>query len=193
MRLAILASLILSSSLFGHAAIIEFDLSPPGTDSGIGLHPLNEVIPGTSDGSGNEIGAGISFDTGTRLLTLNIAYGSAFGFSDLTGPAFSWLLHGPSPLGETAPVLFNLQAFHTFAINPIQGGQIVGAVTLDATQEAGLLAGLNYINIYTPENPGGELRGQLVVVPEPSSMLLLGMAVSVFLWRSAKSRSQKSC
>lgn len=194
MRLTLFGSLLLISAICGRAAIVEFDLSPPGTDSGIGLHRLNEVIPGASNGSGNEIGAGIFFDTGTRLLTLNLAYGSAFGFSDLTGPAFSWLLHGPSSLGETAPVLFNLQAFHTFAINPIQGGQIVGAVTLDANQEAGLLAGLNYINIYTPENFGGELRGQLVVVPEPSSMmLLLGIGASAVLWRCVRNRRQESC
>ena len=182
MRLATLAILLLSSPMFGHAAIIEFDLSPPGIDSGIGLHSLNEVIPGTSDGSGNEIGTGIFFDTSTRLLTLNLGYGSAFGFTDLTGPAFSWLLHGPSPLGETAPVLFNLQSLNTFALDPTHGGQIIGTVTLDTTQATGLLAGLNYINIYTPANPGGELRGQLVAVPEPSAMtLLFGIGASFLL------------
>lgn len=185
--IALLAAAISST----HANIFEFDLSPPGTSAGVGLHPLNEVIPGPSNGSGNEIGNGIFFDTSTRLLSLNLAYGSAFGFTDLTGPAFSWLLHGPSPLGETAPVLFNLQAFHTFALNPSLGGQIFGVVTLDATQEASLLAGLNYINIYTPANMGGELRGQLVLVPEPSSLLLLGMAASALLWRRARYRRKK--
>jgi hypothetical protein len=171
------------------AAIIEFDLSPPGTDSGIGLHRLNEVIPGPSTGSGDETGAGIFFDTSTRLLTLNLGYGTAFGFTDLTGPAFSWLLHGPSPASETAPALFNLQMFHTFAPNPAQGGQITGSLVLDSSQEATLLSGLSYINIYTPANLGGELRGQLVVVPEPAVMtLFFGIGVSAMLWRRATKR-----
>ena len=190
MRPTLFTSILLISSLFGHAAIIELDLSPPGTDAAVGLHPLNEVIPGFSNGSGNEVGAGIYFNTGTRLLTLNLAYGSAFGFTDLTGPAFSWLLHGPAPPGETAPVLFNLQAFHTFAPNPAQGGQIVGALALDTTQEADLLAGLNYINIYTLQNLGGELRGQIIVVPEPSSLLLLAAAASASLWFRTRNRNQ---
>jgi hypothetical protein len=189
MRASLSTLLFVGSALSGHAAFIEFDLSPPGAGPGVGLHPLNEVIPGFSNGSGNEIGAGIFFDTTTRLLTLNLAYGSAFGFSDLTGPAFSWLLHGPAPLGETAPVLFNLQPFHAFALNPAQGGQIVGAVTLDGAQEAGLLAGLNYINIYTPANLGGELRGQLILVPEPHPLaLVLGAGALALLWRAARAR-----
>jgi hypothetical protein len=185
----LLLSFLLGSAIVAPAAILEFDLSPPGAGPAVGLHPLNEVIPGSSTGSGNEIGAGIFFDTSTRLLTLNLAYGSAFGFTDLTSPAFSWLLHGPAPLGETAPVLFNLQAFHAFAPNPGQGGQIAGSLTLDAAQEAGLLAGLNYINIYTPANLGGELRGQLILVPEPHPLaLVLGAGALALLWRAVRAR-----
>jgi CHRD domain len=193
MRLTLVTSLlILCSSLIGHAAIVEFDLSPPGTDSSVGLHPLNEVIPGLSYGSGDEFGSGIFFDTGTRHLTLNLAYGSAFGFTDLTGPAFSWLLHGPSPFGETAPVLFNLQSFHTFASDPSSGGHIAGSFTLTTEQEAALLSGLTYINIYTPANLGGEIRGQLVVVPEPQAWALLALGAgvvtaSIFVRRRAAS------
>lgn len=173
MRATFLSIFLIGSALFTRAAIVEFDLSPPGSNAGVGLHPDNGVIPGPSTGTGNEIGSGIFLDTGTRMLTLNFAYGSAFGFTDLTGAAFSWLLHGPSPASETAPVIFNLQTFHTFALDPAQGGSIVGTIALDAEQEADLLAGLNYINIYTPANMGGEIRGQLVVVPEPASVVLL--------------------
>jgi len=189
MRAQLLSVLFLTVACFGRADIVEFDLSPPGSGVGIGLHPENEIIPGFSNGSGNEIGSGIFLDTGTRMLTLNFAYGSAFGFTDLTGPAFSWLLHGPSPVSETAPVIFNLQTFHTFALHPAQGGSIVGTIALDSAQEADLLAGLNYINIYTPANMGGEIRGQLVVVPEPASVVLLLAAGGFALfwnWRRAR-------
>jgi hypothetical protein len=189
MKTTLLLSFLLGSAIIAPAAVLEFDLSPPGAGPAVGLHPLNEVIPGASNGSGNEIGTGIFFDTATRLLTLQLAYGSAFGFSDLTGPAFSWLLHGPAPSGETAPVLFNLQSFHAFAPNPAQGGQIVAAITLDNAQEAGLFAGLNYINIYTPANLGGEIRGQLVLVPEPHpAMMLLASIAAILVWRCVQAR-----
>lgn len=186
MKLISLISIFIGGAVLVRAEIIEFALSPPGTTPGVGLHPANEVIPGSSSGSGNEIGSGIFFDTSTRLLTLHLAYGSAFGFSDLTGPAFAWLLHGPALDGETAPAVFNLQSLHNFAINPALGGEITGAIALDESQETSLLRGWSYINIYTPENLGGELRGQLVVVPEPTVMtLLLGIGASTLLWRLA--------
>ena len=44
--------------------------------------------------------------------------------------------------------------------------------------EAGLIAALNtgntYANIHNATFPGGEIRGQIEVTPEPSSLLLLG-------------------
>ena len=69
-------------------AVILFELSPAGTDNAVGLSPLNEV-PAVlnSTGSGNTNGAGITFDTGTLTLNLSLGYGSALGFSDLTGAA----------------------------------------------------------------------------------------------------------
>lgn len=191
MRAPLFATLLLIGPCLANAENLEIELSPPGTGPGVGLHPLNEIIPGLSNGSGNEVGSGIFFDSLTRILSLNLAYGSAFGFTDLTSPAFSWLLHGPAPLDETAPVIFDLRPLHTFAVDHAQGGHIDGTLTLNATQEADLLAGLYYINIYTPENIGGELRGQLVVVPEPNAMtLFLGLGASVLLWRFVGSRRQ---
>lgn len=196
MKLTLLTFLFLGGALFAPATVIQFDLSPPGFDAGIGLHPENEVIPGNSNGSGNEFGSGIFFDTSTGVLTLNLAYGSAFGFTDLTGPAFSWLLHGPSPSSETAPVLFNLQSLHGFANDPAQGGQIVGTVNLDSAQATDLLAGFDYINIYTPANVGGEIRGQLVSVsvsvPETGPpTFLFGMVTWALLLRWARNHRQK--
>jgi hypothetical protein len=40
-----------------------------------------------------------------------------------------------------------------------------------------LLAGLAYINFHTVQFPAGEIRGQLLPVPEPASLVLFGTAL----------------
>ena len=163
MKKTITTFLLLGSLCISHAVIWKFDLSPPGTDNAVGLSPLNEVPAVTnSTGSGNEIGSGISFDTSTLTLTLSVGYGSAFGFSNLSGPATVMHIHGPAPTNIAAPVLINLASNHTYAANPTNGGFIGGSVVYTADQAVFLLAGSNYINIHTALNPGGEIRGQLI-------------------------------
>lgn len=47
----------------------------------------------------------------------------------------------------------------------------------ESTFLTGLESGLAYVNIHDAVFPGGEIRGQLIATPEPSSMLLLGTGV----------------
>ena len=97
--LAPLALLALSTS--APAAVILFDLV--GT-AGPGLLGGNEApTPIVGGGSGGEIGAGIFFDDVTRVLTINIGWGSGNGFTDLTSPATAGgHIHGPTLSGGTA-------------------------------------------------------------------------------------------
>lgn len=175
---------------------VFLDISPPGTTAGIGLSPLNEFLAGApglgGTGSGGEIGSGIAFDPATLTLQLDVGYGSAAGFTDLTGAAFSWFLHGPSPIDQAGPVMIDLAPLHHFATDPLQGGFLEGEVHLTQTQADEVLAGLTYINLYTPDFPGGELRGQLIVaqVPEPVTTAWLWTLVAVggAVFRSRASR-----
>ena len=49
-----------------------------------------------------------------------------------------------------------------------------GNNTTLAAQLPNVLGGLAYLNYHTRQNPGGEIRGQIAVVPEPATVLLLG-------------------
>ena len=164
-----LSTIVLLGSLCASQAVIwNFNLSPAGTDNAVGLSPSNEVpVVTNSVGSGNEIGSGITFDTSTLTLTLSIGYGSALGFTDLTGPATVMHIHGPAPTNVATGVLIDLLPLHIPAANPTNGGSIVGTVTLTADQAAWLLASSNYVNIHTTLNPGGEIRAQLIPTNNP--------------------------
>lgn len=161
---------LLSSLALTQAAVIQFDLSPPGTDAAVGLSPTNEVPAASSPGFGNKISGGISFDTSNSTLTFALGFGSAAGFTDLVAPAVAMHIHGPAGAGTNGPVLFSLAPFHFVALDPAHGGVIIGSVVYPSNQVANLFAGLNYVNIHTATNLGGEIRGQLIpllnVAPE---------------------------
>jgi len=48
------------------------------------------------------------------------------------------------------------------------------ANTTLTAQLPNILAGRSYLNFHTTQFPGGEIRGQITVVPEPSTLALLG-------------------
>jgi len=127
---------------------------------------MNEVPPPTnSTGTGGAISGGLVFDSSSNILHLAIGYGSAAGFSNLTGAAIAMHIHSPAGPGTNAGVLIPLTAYHFPAANPTNGGIIFGAVPIGTNDVSNLMAGLNYINIHTPQYPGGEIRGQLLPAP----------------------------
>lgn len=155
----------LSTFALAQADVIEFDLSPAGMDAAVGLKPANEFpTVANSTGSGNEISAGIVFDTTTSTLTFAMGYGSSAGFTDLTGAATALHIHGPAAIGSATGVLFDLAPVHFPAAIPAQGGLIFGSVIYSPAQATDLLAGLNYVNIHTDANRDGEIRGQLIPI-----------------------------
>jgi hypothetical protein len=157
---------LMSSVALVQAEVIEFDLSPSGSSAAVGLSPANELPANASTGSGNAISGGISFDTDTSTLTFAIGYGSAAGFTDLTGAATGVHIHGPAAAVANGPVIFDLAPVHFPAADSTKGGVIFGSVVYTAAQATDLLAGLNYVNIHTEANSGGEIRGQLI--PDPN-------------------------
>ncbi len=169
------------------AAIVQFNVQGK---AGAGMLSGNENVAAINGnpGSGGEIGPGITFDDVTNVLTLNVGWGSGNGFTNLTGPVTVAHIHGPTTLagGSTGAAAFNdnhgvrfnldgtTVGFNNSATN---GGWANTMVTMNADQAVQLLSGQFYLNAHTAANTGGEIRGNLVAVPEPSSALLLGMGL----------------
>lgn len=89
-----------------------------------------------------------TFDPNTNVISYNISY------SGLIGTETAAHFHTGAP-GVNGPVIVVLPA----------GVSKVGTAPLTAAQVAQLLAGNVYTNIHSTVFPGGEIRGQLTVVP----------------------------
>ncbi len=172
MRFLLLAAILLNA-LFAtgaQAAPVNFLLTGPG---GTGLTTGSEPGIVVSPASGGLGPGGISFDPLSNLLTLDIRW------SNLTGPVTVAHIHGSATSNAgttaTAGVLQNLHDQLNF--NGLANGGYQGTVSVSVPNAALLLNGNTYINIHTAANPGGEIRGQLVAVPEPTSLSLLGVAL----------------
>lgn len=148
------------------------------------LTGAQEVPPSGSPGIGSAL---VTFDTVTNLLTLNVS------FSGLVSPTIASHIHCCTLPGTNAMVATQVPSFAGFPLgvttgtylqtfdmslassyNPAfitaQGGTVAQA---QAAFVAGLISGQTYLNIHTSQFPGGEIRGQLQAVPEPTTMLLL--------------------
>ncbi len=185
LNLLCLSLVLFAAATQSYAAVIQFDLQGTG---GFGLLNTNE--PGAIvGGTGGEIGAGISYDDVTNILSVNIGWGSSQGFIDLSSASNNSHIHGPtasnngSGFTQTAGVFATL----TRSSNLATGGTTIQTVSFPTAQnETDLLNGKFYINIHTANNGGGEMRGFLVAVPEPSRAVLGMMGIGFIAFRRSR-------
>ena len=154
------------------------------------LTGANEVPPVPSSATGL---ATVVLDAAAQTLQINAT------FSGLTSNTNAAHIHCCAPLGTNAGVATTVPAFPGFPLgvtsgtfssavfdltqatiyNPafvtLQGGTIPLA---EAALIAGIQNGTTYLNIHTVNFPGGEIRGQLEAVPEPTTLLLLGTTMA---------------
>jgi hypothetical protein len=112
------------------------------------LSGATEVPANASTGTGTLEG---TLDKKTNVLTWTLTY------SGLSGPAKAGHFHGPAAAGANAGVALG---FTGSVESPIKG-----TATLTPAQVTDLTAGKWYVNLHTAANPGGEVRGQVVVAP----------------------------
>ena len=131
---------------------------------------------GGRTGSGT---ATMSINTNTSVLTIQ-----SLSFSGLSGNWSAAHIHGPSGIGTNSGVLYNLGTLITPGANLSQSGSITGAnIALNngtggftiAQQVSQLQSGLWYVNIHSTTFGGGEIRGQIIPVPEPATVMLAAL------------------
>jgi hypothetical protein len=127
--------------------------------------------------------------TGFASLTLDNVSGNwtlTGNFVNLIGTANNAHIHGPAPIGTPAGVIVGL------TWDPATSGNLTGAGTFTGPQMSDLLAGLYYVNLHSTFRPGGEIRGQLGLVPEPGTFVLFGLGGLVLAltgWRRKRRAS----
>ena len=170
----------LTSAMAVHAGIIVYGASLVGSQ---------EVPPTGSPGTGAAL---VTIDTVMQTLSVNVT------FSGLGSGTTASHIHCCAPVGVNAIVATTTPTFPNFPLgvtsgtynmtfdltmsssyNPAfvtaNGGTVASA---ESTLLAGLAAGQTYLNIHTTNFGGGEIRGQLAVVPEPATWILTGAVLA---------------
>lgn len=148
----VLATLIGVLAVPASAATIDLFASIDGSQ---------EVPANSSPATGTGV---MTYDDITNLLSWTITYS---GF--VNTPTVSHF-HGPAPVGVNAGVEVDIVANSGGSI----ASPMIGSATITEAQEVDLLMELWYINIHSDVIPGGEIRGQVAVVPIPAAMWLFG-------------------
>ena len=120
------------------------------TSKGLKMSGDQEVPAKETQASGT---IDVSYNKCDKMLTFTVK------FKKLSAEPIGSHIHGTAARGENAPVKYNF----TPLIPKATSGTVTHSVLVDGTtiKEDSLLMGYYYINIHTPKNPGGEIRGQI--------------------------------
>ncbi len=159
------------------AGIYQIGLNSTNVGTGT-LNGLLETPPNSSTATGIEVGAGLSYDSGTMLLNVNLVYG-LFGAQPLTGNFLGAHIH-QGAVGVSGPIAIDLTPIN-LVFSPTQGF-FSGSVPMTVALENQLFSNNLYIEMHSTAYPAGEIRAQLipVTIPEPGTFALLGVGVVLF-------------
>ncbi len=109
------------------------------------LSGANEVPAIQAPGKGTAV---LTYDPTTYELSWTLE------FSDLTGAATMAHFHGPAMPGKNAPPILWMVPKGVAPVSPVKGSAI-----LTPEQAKEFTSGVWYVNVHTPNNPSGEIRG----------------------------------
>jgi len=141
------------------------------------LNGVSEIPPNSSQ----SVGAG-SLTLAGNALSFSVTALLLGGSIPVDAGVF-----GPATPAQIGPMIFDLGVP---TLTPVGGNLFAaysGVANLTPAQVSQVLADLTYAEVVTQEYPAGEIRGQITLVPEPSSVMLLGVgSVMFFLQRRKK-------
>ena len=191
-RLLCISAFVLALTSVGFAAPITFT----GLLSGANENPATG-----SPGTGSAI---VTYDSATHMLSVDVTF-SGLGTGTIASHIHCCVLpNGNATVATTVPTFpgFPLGVtsgsyVHTLdltlgsSFNPAfvasNGGTDAAA---EAALAAGLADGMAYLNIHTTEFPNGEIRGFLQAIPEPTSGMLVIVALAGF-WVMRRTRAHQ--
>lgn len=142
------------------------NLHTPGFPAGEVRGQIRPILEGTLltatlDGASERPDAVSTPGTGSaQCILAGDTLSFIIAYRGLGGPATAAHLHGPATASGTAGVQVDLTPFHRGPFRP--EGIFVGSVVLTPAQKTAVWDGNFYVNIHTANNPGGEIRGQLL-------------------------------
>lgn len=172
LSLVIVSSLLTANNVA--ADVIDFRAAGAGGEGLLGTN----IDPPTGEVGTGGIRSGISFDTNTNLLTVDVGWGSGNGFTDMSADVLRVHLHGPTEssgtdaFGQRAPLILVLSSSTSFSASASSGG-LNDRFLLDPEDADALLAGRTYINVHMTDTDTGVIRGYLRAVPEPGTLGVL--------------------
>jgi hypothetical protein len=147
---------VIPSTRFSLLAAAALVLAPSSVSA------QTNVALGASMDAGEQVAAVASTASGNALVTLDTMSGAVAltgSFAGLTSNVTVAHIHGPAARGQNAGVVLALTPTGTTS------GTLTGNGILSAQQMSDLLAGLTYVNVHTTNFGGGEIRGQIDLVP----------------------------
>ena len=179
MRKVHFSVLILCSLVSAHAAVFDYAVtlsgpneSPANTSPGIGVGIVNY------NDTSHTLELALTFQGLTAGVTAShIHAATASPLTGTAGVATTTPTFTGFPSGVTSGVfatVLDLTAASSYnpAFVTANGGTTAGA---EAALARAMASGEAYWNIHSTAFPGGEIRGFLVAIPEPSTIALLGV------------------